>query len=168
MSEVTEYKVDKSTWGAGAWQSEPDRLDFIAHGFACIALRHERYGNFCGYVGVPREHPLYGKPHAELGALEMHGYEVNYAAPCGGHVCHTPAPGMPADVWWIGGDFGHVWDKCPARDALLREAFEGAEARGLPSRIFEQTAMDRMQQYRALPYVRAQIEDLARQLREAV
>jgi hypothetical protein len=58
--------IDKSTWGAGPWQDEPDRVDFIAHGFACLALRHPDHGHYCGYAGVPREHPFYGRPHGEI------------------------------------------------------------------------------------------------------
>lgn len=167
------FKVDKSAWGPGPWQAEPDREDFIAFGFACLALRHPEHGHFCGYVGVPREHPYYGKPHGDIAGLEMHGYEVNYAAPCEGLICHTPAPGMPEDVWWIGGDFGHAFDKCPGRDARVREAREAARAKGLEiiARAFEPTPFDlqfrSLIQYRPLPYVRAEIEKLARQLRDA-
>lgn len=166
---ATDYKVDKSAWAAGPWQDEPDRVDFIAHGFACLALRHPQHGHFCGYVGVPRKHPAYGRPPAELAALAMHGYDINYAAPCdeGGLVCHTPAPGMPADVWWIGGDFGHVWDRAPGRDARLREAAEAARREGAPwASAFEPTGLEAtgLVQYRALPYVRQEIESLARQL----
>ncbi len=167
---TTDFKVDKSTWARGPWDDEPDRVDFIAEGFACLALRHPDHGHFCGYVGVPREHPLYGRLHADIAGLELGGWEINYAAPCdeGGLVCHTPPPGMPADVWWIGGDFGHWNDRCPGRDARLREAIEGAEARGLypVSRALKETSFEReMVQYRDLVYVRAQIVLLARELR---
>jgi hypothetical protein len=166
-----EYKVDKSTWGAGEWQNEPDRVDFVHAGFACLALRHPEHGHFCGYVAVPREHPLYGLPHDEIsGGIDFH-MGINYAAPCdeGGLVCHVPAPGMPADVWWIGGDFGHWQDVCPARDARLRETAAAARSRGLADmaalfeRVIETPGV--MVVYRALPYVRHEIESLAEQLR---
>lgn len=162
----SEYKVDKSTWAPGPWQDEADRLDFIAEGFACLALRHPEHGHWCGYVGVPAEHPAYGRLHSDLDGLEMHGYEVNYAAPCQGLICHTPAEGMPADVWWIGGDFGHVWDVCPGRDARLAEALASAEAINAPwAPAFRRTPFERMQEYSTLPYVKKEIERLARQLR---
>jgi hypothetical protein len=165
-----EYKVDKSTWGAGEWQNEPDRVDFGHAGFACLALRHPEHGHFCGYVAVPREHPRYGRPHDELGDLEFH-HGINYAAPCdeGGLVCHVPAPGMPSDVWWIGGDFGHWQDVCPGRDARLREVIGQGRAAGLADVVapFARLLEDDFPRstYRNLAYVRREIESLAEQLR---
>jgi hypothetical protein len=151
--------IDKSKWGAGPWQDEPDRVDFIAFGFSCFARRHPQHGHWCGYVGVPREHPFYGKPYGDVeGALEFHR-GINYSALCdeAGDICHVPAPGMPADVWWFGGDFGHGFDLCPGIDARWREAREAfpliPELPGMPRDT-----------YRALPYVRQNIEHLAEQL----
>lgn len=165
METATEYKVDKSTWGPGEWQAEPDRVDFIAHGFACLALRHPEHGHFCGYVAVPREHPFYGKGYDDIDANFHRG--LTYAARCdGARVCHVPAPGMPDDVWWIGGDFGHVWDRSPGFDARLRQMREAAPTQAV-RKLFSKTELERMTMYRALPYVREQIEDLARQLYEA-
>jgi len=43
------------------WESEPDSLDFEAEGLPC-AMRRNRYRVWCGYVGIPPEHPLYGLP----------------------------------------------------------------------------------------------------------
>jgi hypothetical protein len=111
--------IDKSTWGDGPWQNEPDRVDWVHAGFACLALRHPSHGHWCGYVGVPREHPAYGKPYDEVDA-PFH-WDLNYAAPCEGAICHVPEPGMPDDVWWLGGDFGHMLDLSPGREARLRE-----------------------------------------------
>src|SRR4051794_8253554 len=94
--------LDKSTWGDGPWQDEPDRVDFVHAGLACFVRRHPLYGHLCGYVGIPREHPLYGKPYEEC-SLDAHG-GVNYADACDekAGICHVPQPGMPADVWWLG------------------------------------------------------------------
>jgi hypothetical protein len=148
--DADEYKVDKSTWGAGAWQDEPDRVDFVAWGFAALALRHPAHGHWCGYVGVPAGHPLYEKEAQDIeGLANFHG-GINYTAKCSGLICHTPGPGMPDDVWWIGGDFGHWFDLSPGREA--RWPGEAAAA-PLPARYCE------------LPYVRAHIERLALQLR---
>jgi hypothetical protein len=165
------YSVDKSTWGPGEWQDEPDRVDFVRAGFACLALRHPNHGHWCGYVGVPREHPLYGLDwqKSAYGDLNFHR-GINYSAPCeeGGLICHVPAPGQPDDVWWIGGDFLHLFDFAPGMDARLREATAGAEALGAPwadalrpkgqrDPIFREV-------YRTLPYVRHEIEHLADEL----
>lgn len=155
----TELIVDKTGWGDGPWMTEPDRVDFVHGGLACFAIRHPEHGHYCGYVGVPREHPAYGKPAREVDA-EFHG-DLNYAAPCEGSICHTPEPGMADDVWWLGGDFGHAFDLCPGREArLVSVAGPAATAtvRALREKCF------RMEVYRDLPYVRHEIEHLAEQL----
>lgn len=138
-------KIDKSTWGAGPWREEPDRMDFTHAGLACLAVRHGSGGHWCGYVGVPREHPAYGKKYEDV-EVEFHG-GLTYAGPCGGHICHVPAPGMPDDVWWMGGDFAHAWDFAPGARATLT-AF---------GQIGDQV-------YRDMAYVRREIEALAEQL----
>jgi hypothetical protein len=84
------------------------------------------------------------------------GCNLNYGAPCGGDICHVPEPGDPDDVWWFGFDCAHAFDISPGRDAFLRS--EGVE---LPARIGRLLGM---QTYRALPYVRRTVEQLAEQL----
>jgi hypothetical protein len=44
------------------WETEPVSLDFEADGLPCAMLRHDRWGTWCGYVGVCPEHPLFGLP----------------------------------------------------------------------------------------------------------
>jgi hypothetical protein len=44
------------------WEHEPDSLDFEADGLPCIMRRNPRWGTWCGYVGIGREHPLFGLP----------------------------------------------------------------------------------------------------------
>jgi hypothetical protein len=164
--EATEYKVDKSTWGPGEWQAEPDREDWIAHGFACFALRHEQHGHWCGYVGVPREHALYGKTYDQIRTLQVHG-GVSYTARCAGDICHAPVEGMPEDVWWIGFACGNTWDKSPGRDARLREAAAGCRERGMEdtAALFEHTLQPmRPEVYRNLYYVHREVLNLAAQL----
>lgn len=50
---------DKSDWGDGPWQGEPDRVEWRLLGFKCLILRGPM-GTLCGYVGVPPGHPCYG------------------------------------------------------------------------------------------------------------
>jgi hypothetical protein len=159
---TADYKVDKTGWGPGPWQTEPDRVDFVFAGLACFALRHPHMGFWCGYVGVPREHPLYGRRWDNPGGLgvvlEAH-QGINYSAPCDGEaICHVPAPGMPDDVWWLGFDCGHTWDLAPGMRARER-------AMGLPpiEEIID-TPLWLRETYRDLPYVRREIEHLACQL----
>lgn len=68
--ETLEYTTqDKSTWGEGEWNSEPDKVQFQdeATGYPCLIVRARVTGSLCGYVGIPENHPLYGcaynKPH---------------------------------------------------------------------------------------------------------
>lgn len=75
MERAEPYTVDKSTWGPGPWQSEPDKLQWKdeATGLACLIVRSDVSGSLCGYVGVPSTHPAYGlsydgQPHAEFEA----------------------------------------------------------------------------------------------------
>lgn len=153
MEKLAEYAVDKSGWGEGPWQNEPDRVDFVHCGLACLALRHPRRGHWCGYVGVPREHPAYGKSGDEVDVSFHCG--LNYAKPCDGYiVCHVPRPGMSDDVWWLGGDFMHVRDLVPGQEALERSL-------GMPPLEFPRLMRP---VYRDLPYVRHCIERLAEQL----
>jgi hypothetical protein len=144
--------IDKSAWGDGPWQDEPDRVDFVHAGFACFANRRgDGLGFFCGYVGVPREHPAYGKNYNDVD-VEVHG-GLTYANPCDGEICHVPESGMPDDVWWLGFDCGHAGDLGPGLRATLRR-LEVPET----CSIFRD-------EYRDLAYVRRQIEQLAEQLR---
>lgn len=43
------------------WETEPCKLAFEAEGLPC-AMRRNRYGVWCGYVGVGEVHPLFGLP----------------------------------------------------------------------------------------------------------
>lgn len=53
--------ADKSAWGPGPWQSEPDKAQWVdeATGLPCLAVRNSG-GAWCGYVGVLPGHPLHG------------------------------------------------------------------------------------------------------------
>lgn len=61
--ERIEYRnvIDKSQWGDGPWQSEPDKIQWQdeATGLPCLIVRGP-VGALCGYVGVPKTHPAYG------------------------------------------------------------------------------------------------------------
>jgi len=114
--------IDKSDWGEGPWQTEPDRVDFQHAGLPCLLLRHPNWGHWCGYVAVPPGHPLHGadwKTDERVGSLEAH-WGINYSDPCHGAICHVPAPGEPDNVWWFGCDFHHLTDSAPGRVAFER------------------------------------------------
>lgn len=134
---------DKAGFAPGPWQQEPDRVEFEFAGFACLMHRGS-LGSWCGYVAVPPGHPAYGMSNLDF--LFVHG-GVNYTSHCNGPICHTPAPGEPDDVWWIGFDCGHAWDVIPGLVALTPECG-----------LFERAV------YRDLAYVRSNVQFLAIQL----
>lgn len=114
-----------------------------------MAIRNQT-GVWCGYVGVPPSHPLYGKGYEELD-LTVHG-GLTYASACALHICHTPKPGEPDNVWWFGFDCGHGGDLTPAFITLYERC-------KLAPSIFEET-------YKPLSYVKAEVERLAKQLQK--
>ncbi len=134
-------KIDKSKWGDGPWQHEPDRKEWTHAGFACLIVRGGLHGALCGYVGVPPGHPWHGKKYDEVVA-DCHG-GLTYANHCRGAVCHVPAPGEPEDLYWLGFDHAHAWDLSPA----------------YPSRY----GLDSDEVYRDMEYVTEGVESLAQQ-----
>lgn len=144
--------------GEGPWNDEPDKAQWIdpATGLDCLIVRN-RMGAWCGYVGVPPEHPLYGRRCNDVHDamdLDVHG-GLTFAAPCAegedpGAVCHMAAPGRPEHVWWLGFDCAHAWDFVPGMFQ-----FEHRMGFGL-------LGMD--QTYRDLTYVVDQVTALAGQL----
>lgn len=157
MPELEPYTVDKSAWGDGPWQREPDRVDWIRDGLACFARRHPEHGHWCGYIGVPREHPYYGRKYEDVDDVPFHG-GLTYSAPCKGDICHTPAPGMPDDVWWLGGDFAHFPDLSPGFAARMKVIAETIPA--IAERESARAAFMR-DVYRELEYVRAVVDEAA-------
>jgi hypothetical protein len=142
--------IDKSAWGEGPWQHEPDRVEFEHAGLPCLLLRNKLLGNWCGYAAVPPGHPLHGKGYEEVD-IEVHG-GLTYANACQGPICHVPKPGEPDDVWWFGFDCCHAGDLSPGVVASSRR-------HGLASFKYEN--------YRDLAYIRSETEGLAEQLRSA-
>lgn len=149
--------IDKSDWGDGPWQSEPDRVDFVHAGLPCLALRHPNHGYWCGYVAVSKPHPLYEVSASDADVYLDSGHRgLNYADHCSGYICHVPQPGMPDDVWWFGFDCGHLFDLAPGIDARLRHVAPELAATKFPEWLSDT--------YRDLPYVRKCIEELAEEL----
>ena len=69
--ETIEYRTfDKTTWGDGPWQSEPDKRQWTdqATGLPCLIAR-SMLGCLCGYVGISPGHPLHGVDYNGLAPL---------------------------------------------------------------------------------------------------
>lgn len=149
----------RADWGPGPWDNEPDKVEWRDResGLPCIARRGPM-GAWCGYVAVPPDHPWWGNGEAPV---ECHGGQT-FGSMCDPSesdeaICHVPAPGEPADVWWIGFDCGHYRDRQPGLDALFRK-------RGDEDDVSDRLAGGRGQAvYRDLAYVFEECRRLARQ-----
>lgn len=151
--QTIEYRtMDKSSWGAGPWQDEPDKKQWqdAATGLPCLIVRN-RGGALCGYVGVAFGHPWHGKEY-DTPDVEVHG-GLTFADRCAKgadeaeHICHKPDAGEPADVWWFGFDCAHAWDQSPGYDALS------------PTHL-----RDSHDVYRDVAYVESECASLAKQI----
>lgn len=147
----------------GPWDGEPDKAQWVdaATGLDCLAVRNH-YGAWCGYVGLPSTHPLYGTHYSDV-TVTVHGGELTFSercneeAPEGYGICHIPLPGRPDDVWWLGFDCGHYMDLQPGLAALLESLPDRPTVPG--SGMFTLV-------YRTLEYVQRECERLAKQLAE--
>jgi len=157
--------IDKSEWGPGPWHDEPDKVQWVDPDtkLDCLAVRNPRYGHWCGYVGVPEGHPLFGRSYDEAESLlqgsDIHG-GLTFADICDEDdaehgVCHVLLPGRPDMVWWLGFDAGHGWDLKPGYEPMLRSL--GLQ-RVLP-------LPDGQQIYRGLAYIQDECAILAGNIR---
>lgn len=160
--ETIEYRtVDKSAWGDGPWQSEPDKKQWRdpATGLPCLLRRSPYMGMWCGYVGVTEGHPAYGKDYDAVPA-DVHG-GLTFSAPCSGSdeadsICHKPGEGEPDTVWWLGFDAGHYRDIMPGHRAQMREI--------APDLAAKYAFLDRQATYRDMAYMEKEVTNLAAQL----
>jgi|SRR5262245_2686658 len=146
--------LDKSKWGDGPWQDEPDKVQWQDEetGLPCLAVRQRRSGHWCGYVGVSEGHRYFGAD-CDKPDIQVHG-GLTFADYCSDDqeqgICHIPNPGESDRVYWLGFDCHHGGDKAPGFSASLRQYF--------PDHMHDAGI------YRTLAYVRAECEQLAAQL----
>ena len=175
--------IPKSQWGDGPWQSEPDEASWIddATGLPCCAERGFS-GAWCGYVGVPCEHPAFGLPYyvrldkppapVETATDDMmrrylekarddweiargrHPTQqfINHIGVHGGLTFAGDRKANPG-LHWFGFDCMHGGDLSPMVDATVRLV----RRRNRPTSGWHE-------EYRTLDYVREQCTQLARQL----
>lgn len=101
--------IDKSDWGPGSWNEEPDKLQYPDEdtGLPCLILR-STLGHLCGYVGVSSTHPLFGKSYEEPD-IKVHG----------GLTFAGKWEEQGNDIWWFGFDCGHMGDRSPHMDKYI-------------------------------------------------
>lgn len=135
----------------GPWMSEPDRIEWKSPtGLDCLMVRHESSFHWCGYAAVTKTHPLFGKDYGELDDVNVHG-GLTYANSSNGHESDSDE-----DVWWFGFDCAHGGDIRPVE--LLYPHILPTWPRDLkPPDAYR---------YRDAEWVRAEVESLARQLKD--
>ena len=115
-------------------------------GYLCVVKMYEEGGHRCGYVGIPKEHPLYKKDYDDVDDFNVHG-GLTYS---NSDLLEVPSK----DTWWFGYDCGHYGDKpdlsvMPKRYRKIREKY--ADPDGI---------------IRSLAYCITECENLAKQLKE--
>ena len=95
--------IDKTAWGDGPWQDEPDDEQYQLDGYDCRIRRMEHTGHLNGYVRIPKEHPWFEQDYGDL-PLEVHG-GLTFAD----HGWFD-TPDRAAAEWWIGFDCHHLHD----------------------------------------------------------
>ena len=131
------HTQDKSSWGEGEWQAEPDKAQWLSRRLACLITRRAN-GTLCGFVGVPAHHPYYQQSHENL-ALHAYG-AVNFSGAQVVEDAHTSLE----KIWWFGFSCDHACDYQPAVHAATQSLDEGS--------------------YRNIQYVMGEVETLVIQL----
>lgn len=167
MSTCENCHHSREGWDKGPWDDEPDRLEFTSHGFPCI-LHRGFLGNWCGYVGLPPGHKLYGVGYDDvydiLPELSVHG-GLTYSEHCQGPVCHVPKPGEPDEAWWLGFDCCHGGDYSPSHGRLRKDYLLRTPKNEQAPGLFE---MQEWETYRDVYYAEQETISLAKQLSEMV
>lgn len=89
-------------------------------GYQCV-VTFDNNGYRCGYVGIPKTHPLYGKYYDDVDCLHCHG-GVTYSG--GGEKSQYP---VESDLWWFGFDCGHEEDHNVPKEFVANECKKLAE-----------------------------------------
>jgi hypothetical protein len=102
--------------------------EWTCEGYPCLIIKHE-YGHLCGYVGLPKEHKLYGKDYDDIYA-DVHG-GVTFAG----------ERRQQADTWFVGFDCAHYGDLVPGlmKSGIYRdEAYVTEQCESLAKQLVQQ------------------------------
>ncbi len=81
--------------------------DIFDEGIRFIVMRGP--AALCGYVGLPKDHPLAGYGYDDL-PVQAH-YGLTFSG-------HGKSGSWPDGYWWYGWDYGHCGDRCFYEDEL--------------------------------------------------
>jgi hypothetical protein len=90
------------------WESEPDSSCWVdpETRSQCMARRGPS-GHWCGYVGLPRDHPAFGVDDGDVD-VDVHG----------GLTFSGTVDVDPEGLWWLGFDCAHLGDLVPGLDRI--------------------------------------------------
>lgn len=120
------------------WENEPTEEEWVDEktNLPCRIQRHPDHLHLCGYVGVGKDHPLFGKTYDDALDLEVHG-GLTYS--------DTEDDG----IHWFGFDCAHAGDLSPGiLTSLFRAGYNYC----------------RSEEYRTWDYVKSEVLNLAKQL----
>lgn len=141
--------------GNEPWRGEPKLVRWRdpSTAYQCVIVR-QGMGHLCGYVRVPRGHPLHGKhyTHSKVQRIKAHG-GLNFSGRLRGRIAKRGH--------WFGFDCARQNDIVPAQVELLA-AFPPELAEALSAPLTGPFA----KVYRTIEYVRAECTALAQQLAE--
>ena len=126
----TNIFVDRSKWGPGPWDKEPDEWFWYdeSTSYLCLVRRHPIAGTLCGYVGVGQGNPLFKKAYDPANITEEEFDTWNNLQVHGGvsfvgkirwgsdEMSPETRPGeLPPNngCWWVGFDCTHFGDGGP-------------------------------------------------------
>lgn len=144
-----ENYIDKTNWGRGPWDLEPDYVEFEHCGFRCILKRFEHTGVWNGYVEVSDLHPWF---HVGADEARVHG-GVTWKGAVEG-IEQNP------NCTFIGFDCAHGFDVIPAMESFMRAFTEPF------IRAFTEYNLT-PHEYRTVEYATEQIKHLANQACQA-
>lgn len=151
---------DKSTWGEGPWQQEPDILEWKEHGFHCM-IKRAPTGALCGYVAVEKGHPIFGLNYyksdfyiedvlsGEAVSEALLQKQINEINVHGG-LTYAGKWEEESDLYWFGFDCSHAWDFIPKYDEI--------------SELEKDTEWGAKKEYCNIAYVKASCNSLAEQI----
>jgi hypothetical protein len=103
-NDCTQNRANRSRWGPGPWQDEPDYDHLVVAGLPC-QLHRNSFSSWTGQVGLSKGHKLYEVWSGEEIArqVQVQG-KVQMAFWLGGHEYTPPANGH-SGTWWVHVDF---------------------------------------------------------------